>query len=197
LSSVWYAGAASYIASLRARLQHSNQELEQLATRDALTNVWNRRQLDATLAAELERKTRIGGNLCVCMVDLDHFKSVNDQFGHAAGDRTLVKVTQALQSQLRSIDQLGRFGGEEFLIILPGASLHDAAMCAERLLRRVAGLSILPDPAKKVTISIGLAECQSGESAGEVLARADAALYQAKQDGRNRVVVSPSAAADQ
>ncbi|MFM2275370.1 MAG: hypothetical protein RL211_1242 [Pseudomonadota bacterium] len=192
LSSAWYTLAASYISSLRARLRASVQSLEQLATRDALTNAWNRRHMDALLAAELDRKTRIGGNLCVCMVDLDFFKSINDRFGHPVGDSTLIKVKDAMQSELRSIDQLGRFGGEEFLIILPGVSLKDAAKCAERLLQKVTGLVMLPDPSQTVTVSVGLAECKADESAATLLTRADAALYRAKQEGRNRVAISPS-----
>jgi len=192
LSSGWYALAASYISSLRARLRGSVQALEQLATRDSLTDAWNRRHIDFLLASELERKARIGGALCICMVDLDHFKSVNDRYGHPAGDATLQAVATAMQTQLRSIDQLGRFGGEEFLIVLPGATLADATRCAERLLRSIEALTVLPDPAQKVTISIGLAECGTGEAPGALLARADAALYQAKQQGRNRVAISES-----
>ena len=132
LSSGWYALAASYISSLRARLRGSVQALEQLATKDSLTDAWNRRHIDVLLGAELERKARIGGKLCICMVDLDHFKAINDRYGHPVGDKTLTSVVRVMQGQLRSIDQLGRFGGEEFLIVLPGASLSDAARCAER-----------------------------------------------------------------
>ena len=187
LCSVWYAMAAGYISNLRERLRESKQTIEALATRDAMTDTWNRRHIDALLAAELQRKERIGGQLCVALIDLDHFKSVNDRYGHLTGDAVLKQVAHAMKQQLRSVDPLGRFGGEEFLALLPGASLPDARACAERLLRSVAGLSVLPDAAGRVTISIGLAEAVLGEPAEGLLARVDSALYRAKHEGRNRV----------
>ncbi len=187
LCSIWFAFAASYISNLRERLRESKQTIEALATRDAMTDTWNRRHIDALLASELQRKERIGGQLCVALIDLDHFKSVNDRYGHLTGDAVLQQVAHAMKQQLRSVDPLGRFGGEEFLALLPGASLPDARACAERLLRGVAGLSVLPDAASRVTISIGLAEAVLGEPAEGLLARADGALYRAKHEGRNRV----------
>jgi diguanylate cyclase (GGDEF)-like protein len=182
--------AASYISNLRTRLRNSVQANELLATRDALTDLWNRRHIDALLLGEMERNARSGGGLCVCMVDLDHFKSINDRYGHPVGDSTLRSVAASMKGELRSIDQLGRFGGEEFLIVLPGASLEASMGCAKRLLSSVALLAILPDPQQRITISVGLAECALGESALALLTRADSALYQAKQDGRNRVSIS-------
>jgi diguanylate cyclase (GGDEF)-like protein len=189
LSSIWYALAASYISNLRERLHASIETIEQLASRDALTDTWNRRHLDALLNAEVQRKARIGGELCVCMVDLDHFKSVNDRYGHLVGDTVLKAVAREMQARLRSIDTLGRFGGEEFLILLPGATLADAEACAQRLLLSVARLTPLPDPAAHVTVSVGLAQCASGESVGALLTRVDNALYQAKREGRNRLAI--------
>lgn len=187
--SAWYAMAAGYIGNLRARLRESVKTIEQLAIRDALTDTWNRRHIDALLSAELQRKMRTGGALCACLVDLDHFKSINDRFGHLVGDAVLRRVAQTLKAELRFIDQLGRFGGEEFLIVLPGASLDDAEACAERLLRSVASLALLADPDDRVTVSIGVAECEGAEEYEPFLARVDAALYQAKRAGRNRVAI--------
>ncbi|SPE34548.1 putative Diguanylate cyclase [Burkholderiales bacterium] len=189
MGSVWFALAAGYISNLRARLRDSVHTIEQLAIRDALTDTWNRRHIDALLISELQRKARIGGALCVCLVDVDHFKVVNDRFGHLVGDAVLKGVAACIRAQLRATDQLGRFGGEEFLVVLPGTSLNEARVCAERLRRAVAELSVLPDPKLRVHISIGLAECVLGESCEEYMARTDRALYQAKRDGRNRVAI--------
>lgn len=188
-SSAWYAMAAGYIGNLRARLRESVKTIEQLAIRDALTDTWNRRHIDALLSAELQRKTRTGDALCACLVDLDHFKSINDRFGHLVGDAVLRRVAHTLKSELRFIDQLGRFGGEEFLIVLPGTSLDDATACAERLRVRVASLAMLADSDDRVTVSIGIAECEAAEEYEPFLARVDAALYQAKRAGRNRVAI--------
>jgi diguanylate cyclase (GGDEF)-like protein len=190
LCSVWYAVAASYISGLRVRLRESRQTIEALATRDAMTDTWNRRHIDALLASELQRKARIGGKVCVGLVDLDHFKSINDRHGHLVGDAVLQQVAGTMKAQLRAVDQLGRFGGEEFLVLLPGASLADAQACAGRLLASVARLSVPAAPQERVTVSIGLAECGDDEIRDALLARVDAALYRAKRDGRNRIAIA-------
>jgi diguanylate cyclase len=190
LSSVWYSVAASYISSLRARLRKSVHAIEELAIRDGLTNLWNRRHIESILISEVERKARLGGSLCICLVDLDHFKMINDEFGHPVGDMVLRQVANTMKAQIRSFDQLGRFGGEEFLLVFPGTSIDKAKECTQRLLSSVAGLGILPDPDHKITISLGLAEAKTKESPDALLARVDKALYQAKHDGRNRQVLS-------
>jgi diguanylate cyclase len=187
---VWYALAASYISNLRAQLRQSVHTIEQLATRDVVTESWNRRHIDSLLQTELQRRARSGGALCVCLVDLDRFKSINDRYGHPVGDAVLRSVAQCMRAQLRSVDHLGRFGGEEFLVVLPGAPLDAAKACAERLRLAVAGLAVLPEPGQRVTASIGLAECVVNDSSATLLARADGALYAAKRDGRNRVAWS-------
>ena len=189
LSSVWFAFAAGYISALRSRVKASRLALEQLAIRDALTGVWNRRHIDSLLAAEVERKARFGGQLSVCMVDLDHFKSINDQFGHPVGDSVLKQVAEYMQAQLRTTDQIGRFGGEEFLILLPGIALKDTVDCAQRLLHSIAALELLPNQPRPVTISIGISECAADESPARLVERADRALYAAKENGRNCLVV--------
>jgi diguanylate cyclase len=193
LSSVWYAMAASYISGLRARLRESVQTIEQLASRDALTGIWNRRHLDSLLHAELQRQQRFGGALSLCLVDVDHFKSINDRFGHLAGDAVLKRVAESMDTTLRNVDSLGRFGGEEFLAVLPGTAQADAAICAERLRVGVAALQGLTPGDSRVTVSIGVAEAQPGEVLADLLARVDAAMYQAKREGRDRVVLAAPA----
>ena len=124
------------------------------------------------------------------MCDLDFFKHINDHYGHAVGDRVLIAVAGVFTEQLRRIDIIGRLGGEEFGILLPGVTLDEATVAADRLRQAVAGLSI-PGGGKTVscTISIGLAEWSPAESLDSLLGRADKALYEAKERGRDRVVV--------
>jgi len=187
-SSVWYALAAGYISNLRERLRESMRTIAQLAIRDALTGTWNRRHLDALLESELQRCARLGQTLCICLADIDHFKAVNDLHGHLAGDTVLKNVAACLRPQLRGIDELGRFGGEEFMVLLPGIALAQAQACAERLRRSVAELAAPQGTDACVTISIGVAEFAPGEPATSLMERADQALYRAKSAGRNRVV---------
>lgn len=195
LSSVWYTMAAAYISNLRARLRTSVQTIEQLAIRDGLCGTWNRRHIEALLGSELQRQERIGGPLCAALIDIDHFKDINDRYGHPAGDSVMKAIAACMQAQLRSIDQLGRFGGDEFLLLLPGTTLTEAQACAERLRRAVAATGLLPDGATHVAISIGLAECMRGESPEQCMARIDRALYRAKHLGRNRVEIDTQQAA--
>lgn len=196
ISSIWYAGAASYISNLRARLRTSVETIEQLAIRDGLTGAWNRRHIDDLFADELRRQARFGGRLSAALIDLDHFKNINDRRGHPAGDAVIRAVATGLQRELRAIDQLGRYGGEEFLAILPGTGLEEARRCAERLRASVAVLGILADPHLQVTISIGVAESAPGEIPADFLARIDRALYRAKHNGRDRVEADEVAASD-
>ncbi len=157
------------------------RSLQELARSDALTGAWRRWYGEARLA-EL---TEAGAVVAVCIVDIDHFKLVNDTHGHAGGDRVLAAVAKALAAGVRSEDLVARIGGEEFLVVLPGTQPGPAMLVAERLRAAVASLGILPDP---VTVSLGVACCRRDESAGELVARADAALYRAKAEGRDRVV---------
>jgi diguanylate cyclase (GGDEF)-like protein len=193
ISAIWYGAAASYISNLRARLRASVETIEQLAIRDGLTGAWNRRHIDALFSDELQRQVRFGGRLSAALLDLDHFKNINDLHGHPAGDAVIRAVAAGLQRELRAIDHLGRFGGEEFLAVLPGTGLEDARLCAERLRAAVAALNVLPDPKLRVTISIGIAESAAGESPADFLSRIDRALYRAKHNGRNRVEADEAA----
>ncbi len=186
-SCAWFSFAAGFISSLRARLRAALEENTALATQDALTGLANRRRLDALLHSELERSHRLGGGFSVLMVDIDHFKRVNDRLGHSAGDAALREAAACMAGALRSVDTVGRFGGEEFLVLLPGDSLAQARACAERLREAVARLRPPALGGGAITVSLGVAQYRSGDDAQSLLARADAALYRAKAGGRNRV----------
>ena len=165
-------------------------ELKRASRHDPLTGLLNRRAIDEALAAEVQRARRLGVPFSVLMLDVDHFKPINDTHGHAAGDRALQHLATLLTSQMRDIDRVGRYGGEEFVVLLPGTPQEQAHGLAQRLCEKVAALPPMwRDTPLPVTVSIGLAEWL-GDSDGlpALLARADAALYRAKEGGRNRVV---------
>lgn len=184
----------SVIAGMRSTLKKQNQKLEILASRDPLTQLPNRRALMEQLAKEsarLERRTPEQVDLCIGMLDIDHFKQINDGYGHDAGDAVLVQVSEALTGMMRQGDFVGRFGGEEFIIILPESTLSAATQVAERVKSAIAELHfpVLPD-GSGITVSQGLAMHRQGDNIELTLKRADEALYRAKTGGRNRVVVS-------
>lgn len=155
---------------------------------DALTGVGNRRRLEQSLAAEIARARRNGGALSALMVDLDHFKQVNDRYGHAAGDDVLARFASLLVSHARASDVVARYGGEEFVVLLPHVDLARAAAFGERIRGLLAGLAIDPLPAP-ITASFGAAELRAEDTGDSLLQRADEALYRAKAGGRNRVDV--------
>jgi diguanylate cyclase (GGDEF)-like protein len=163
--------------------------------RDLLCGVFNRRGIEQKLDAELTRTLR-GQKLSIALIDIDHFKTINDYAGHAAGDSALRNVVSAISGRLRPHDLLGRFGGDEFLLIFPHTSCSDALTVSSRIEQSVRELSI-PRAGLPITISIGLTEAASGETAGPLLARADKALYNAKDAGRNccRVLLHETTAA--
>jgi len=167
-------------------------EKKQLATIDPLTGAYNRRQGDVLLAVEFSRRTRYGRPFAVLTMDIDHFKAVNDRFGHPAGDSVLCAVVQTCRNILRPTDLLVRWGGEEFLVILPETDTNAAMVAAERLRTAVeANEATLPGGVNiRVTVSIGVA-LPSSESSSELLSRCDVALYSAKTGGRNRVFLAP------
>jgi diguanylate cyclase (GGDEF)-like protein len=170
-------------------LKKAYAEMEKLATTDPLTNINNRRSILACGEQEFERYQRYKCQFSVIILDIDHFKKVNDNYGHDVGDKVLVKVAHLLQKSIRIVDQIGRFGGEEFLIILPKSSLKDAILVAERLRKSVEQLSFnTSDPSFKVTISLGVDSCQAtDENIDQIIKRADQALFVAKDNGRNQV----------
>ncbi len=160
-----------------------NQELEFLSTKDPLTNLTNYRFFVQALDEEIKRLTRLPGNLSILMIDIDHFKSYNDTFGHLEGDQLLRDFAGILTTNLRGIDKVCRYGGDEFVVLLPGANVHEAKIVAEKL-RRIVELKEFKQP---VTISAGVAEFKSPINRFELTLRADRALYRAKQQGRNQV----------
>lgn len=180
-----------YIRSERS-LREARDHLEQLSLQDGLTGIANRRHFDRLLDAEWQRASRNKGMLSLLMIDIDHFKSLNDHFGHQYGDACLIKIAQALRSALtRSSDVVARYGGEEFAAILPATDLAGAEMVATKMREAVAALEIPNAPARggSVTVSIGLAVCVAHPQhlPATLIAKADQLLYRAKQKGRNRV----------
>lgn len=173
---------------------HTTRELRQLAEVDALTGAYNRRAFLVLLDKALSGAHRMNRSLPVLVIDLDHFKRVNDSWGHHCGDAVLRHFAQLAASCLRNEDVIGRLGGEEFAIFLPQADAAGAALVAERLRALVEASPLKPSdaaaPAIPLTVSIGLAFCDPGRDAAGVLRRADEAMYQAKQRGRNRVAIA-------
>ncbi len=162
-----------------------NKALGQLATTDPLTGVRNRRAFDHSLALELALVERRHTPLSLLMIDIDHFKQINDQFGHETGDKVLSAIAKLLGVCARAIDLVARVGGEEFAVILPNTGVDSALQVAERMRMVVAQADLLDQP---TTISVGVAALREGESASGLYARADTALYMAKASGRNCVV---------
>lgn len=189
----WFAVMGGYVNRLRMRLSDSHQELQlaverigELAIRDELTGLYNRRYLMEALAREQSRAERLGTPFAVCLIDIDHFKSINDGFGHASGDGVLKEFARLIPPELRGVDVHGRFGGEEFLIILPGTGREGAQVCAERVRAKTEAAAFPGVP--RVTVTIGVAIYAGKEPVSALLARADKALYEGKSAGRNRVM---------
>jgi diguanylate cyclase (GGDEF)-like protein/PAS domain S-box-containing protein len=167
-------------------------QLRELATRDALTGVWNRRHFAELAQHELQRVALSGQSLAMCRLDADHFKQVNDEHGHAAGDRVLIAIARAAESVMRSSDVLARVGGEEFDVLLPNTDAQGAAQLAERIRSAIAAVVVTTDRGEHVSprVSVGVAAHREGDDFESMLRRADDALYRAKQAGRDRTVVS-------
>jgi two-component system cell cycle response regulator len=177
-----------YTDHLRDNVQNSIE----MAIMDALTGLHNRRYMENHLATLAEQAASRGKPLALMMLDIDYFKSINDSYGHDAGDDVLREFAVRIRKSIRGIDLACRYGGEEFVIVMPETDLHVAGVVAERLRRAIAGEPFAVNKGTMrigVTISIGLSTLESkGEPIGDVLKRADRALYRAKHDGRNRVV---------
>jgi diguanylate cyclase (GGDEF)-like protein len=170
---------------------HLQREYEQAAKTDLLTGVHNRRWMDEMFPRQLARAERAGQPLALLMIDIDHFKRLNDTYGHATGDVVLKAVARLLSDTLRPTDMLVRYGGEEFAAMLPGTTEESAMSAAERVRRAIEQSQHLPTsggPPVKVTISIGVAVLRPDEQVDGLIERADSALYRAKADGRNRIL---------
>jgi two-component system cell cycle response regulator len=179
-------------AQLLETTRADKERLEQLASTDPLTQTLNRRALMERLSVEMDRAGRYGHVLVLLMIDLDHFKLVNDTFGHLVGDDVLRRIAVILQREARTTDVVARFGGEEFVVVLPEQHLEGATAFAERVRTRIAEADLVPDEGRgvpRLTISIGVAVFPSPEvvTVDDLIARADEALYRAKSAGRNRV----------
>lgn len=179
------------LANKQQELLDANELLIELATRDPLTGIFNRRQFLENAKDELERTKRIGSPLTLLLIDADHFKAVNDRYGHRAGDEVLKTLVDELSGQLRRHDIIARYGGEELVVLLSDTDLVQGVALAERLRTHVASEPVEFEGSRiPVTISIGVALAQETEDVDAVLARADAALYAAKSGGRNKVVTA-------
>jgi diguanylate cyclase (GGDEF)-like protein len=180
------------------RIHESEDALADLARRDSLTLLLNRRAFDEGLAEMFARQHRFGEGFALLMLDLDHFKRINDAHGHGVGDDVLRAVSRALGAELRPFDRLFRVGGEEFAAILPGNDSAAARIVAERLRQAVAAHAVtIGRTTIAVTVSIGVASAASGSEPGMLISRADAALYLAKGAGRDQVVVSGDTGGEQ
>ncbi len=182
---------AEHIHNRISTLTSTCSELEYLVLTDRLTGVGNRRAFDKAVAIEVSRANRYGIPVSVIMLDIDHFKRVNDDYGHAVGDQVLVSLTRRLAARLRDTDSIFRWGGEEFAVITPCTPISGAQVLAEAMRQSVAELPF--ETVGRVTISLGLAQLQLDENAAQWVARADRFLYEAKRQGRNRVCFSAEA----
>ena len=185
---------ASRVRNDNAHLQrsfHLQREYEQAAKTDLLTGVHNRRWMNEMFPRQISRSERASQPLALVMADIDHFKRLNDTYGHATGDVVLKAVARRLSDTLRPTDFLVRYGGEEFVALLQGATADTARIAAERVRRAIEQEeypSVNAAAALRVTISLGIAILQAGDSLERLIERADIALYQAKAGGRNQVV---------
>jgi diguanylate cyclase len=170
------------------RMNEQRQHLSYLAERDPLTGIGNRRALTASLEDVIVRQHTKPVTASLVVLDLDHFKDVNDTYGHTIGDKILVRVTEIVDTKIRVTDDLYRYGGEEFVVIAMGAPREAANKLAEQLRVAVEASDLLPE--RPVTISLGVAELKEGEGYDNWLHRADSALYEAKRAGRNRVCLA-------
>jgi diguanylate cyclase (GGDEF)-like protein len=174
--------------SVAIQQSRATRQLERLATTDALTDIDNRRGWELAIGLATSRSELSGDSLCLALLDLDHFKKYNDEFGHVAGDELLRETTRGWKEQLRSGDHIARYGGEEFVVSLTDTSLIEAVAIIERL---------RASTPENVTCSAGVAQRRPGESVTDLTARADGALYRAKSEGRDRTLVAPDQEEDQ
>lgn len=175
---------------ITGELESKNNLLQKVASIDALSGLQNRYAFNQRITEEIERANRYGSELSLLMIDLDRFKRINDTYGHNAGDEVIIKVSEALQSVIRKVDLIARWGGEEFIVLLPGIGLNDALLVGEKLRQKAA--SILYFEKESVTISIGVSTWTPSDIMESWINRTDKALYHAKQEGRNRVCASES-----
>ena len=175
------------VGDLAAQLNESLKQVEQLAVTDTLTETYNRRKFDEVVGLEHRRAAHEKIPFSLIMLDLDHFKKVNDKYGHSVGDQVLKHLSRLIRGLIRQGDLLIRWGGEEFLLLLPATQIDEAGPFAERVRLEVEQENF--PTAGQITISLGVAQLREGDSIDALLKRVDNALYRAKQEGRNRVVL--------
>ena len=189
------AEARLQLVTAEDRIERLKSELElvnQLVREDQLTGALNRRGLEHALAREAVRADRKASALCLALIDLDDFKRLNDGYGHQAGDCVLVHLVALIRDTIRGNDLIGRYGGEEFLLVLPDSGVEESSAVMNRLRDRLHERPLLWDSDRlRVSFSAGIAERHKGEDQDSVIARADKALYEAKRLGKNRVMVAP------
>lgn len=188
----WFSLVGGYITRLRTQISHALSTIERLAIIDDLTQVFNRRQMYKILEHQKALGDRGIHPFSICIFDLDHFKQVNDTFGHSAGDTVLKTIAQEAQRNLRNIDHIARYGGEEFILILTNVEKDQAMICADRIRNMVKRITFdnMP-PTFRMTISVGVTEYKANEFIQQAINRADTALYRAKANGRDKVEYEP------
>jgi diguanylate cyclase len=175
----------------QSMMRDLNEALKEASTKDALTGIGNRRMLMESLKAETARAERLERPLTVVLADVDRFKSVNDAYGHEAGDKVLVRIANAIRNGVRDYDLCGRWGGEEFMVIMPEIGASDGAGVVERMRQAINGIEMMADDKQlQLSASFGIAERRPGERISDTINRADAALFEAKRNGRNRYEIA-------
>jgi diguanylate cyclase (GGDEF)-like protein len=197
LSGIQYAGLAacvlymqSYTMKHEIQAQHSNEKLYHLAIRDGMTGIFNHAFMEQYITDAINRSKRSKNPLALLMIDVDYFKQINDNFGHNAGDEVLIGLVQVLNNNKRTTDYLGRWGGDELILLLNDTNLSGASNLAEKL-RRLVESHTFPH-SRHLTISLGACEYRDGDTLASFIERADAAMYRAKRGGRNRVEIQKS-----
>ena len=193
----WFSMVGSYLREIRKKLSATNFRLNkalntirELAIHDDLTRAYNRRQMFEELKQEKAKADRIGGIFSIALFDLDHFKRVNDTYGHLKGDDVLKRLIHSVSHEIREIDSISRYGGEEFVIIMSGSNAKGAEECALRIKNRIDNLKFSGFAESfRMTISTGITTYQPVESIDDLIARSDSAMYKAKSMGRNQVVI--------
>jgi diguanylate cyclase (GGDEF)-like protein len=176
----------------QSMLRDLNEALKEASIKDALTGVGNRRMLMEHLKAEAARAGRMERQLTLALIDVDYFKRVNDTHGHDAGDKALIAIARAIQAGVRSYDLCGRWGGEEFMVIMPEIGSEPAKIVVERIRKAICEIDLrFGDQAVPLSASFGIAEHRSDENISETIRRADEALFVAKGAGRNRYAIAP------
>ncbi len=194
LAGSWFIMIVSQLTAGSVEDVQRTALLERETITDALTGMYNRRHMQRVLSAEMERSRRYAQPLCLALIDVDNFKTINDEYGHQVGDQVLKQLAGLIQSQARINETVARYGGEEIAVILPGADLKQAAWQAERLRSRIAAEELIVGDGDfneriSMTVSVGISQLspQDGYRAEKLMERADRAMYTAKRNGRNRV----------